>query len=236
MILIRTIIFRLGFWFVTGFYGIASILFIPLPYRFRYVFIVAWANMILKWLHLVCGVRYRVFGKENIPKEACVILSKHSSMWETLALPSIFHMPAIVVKRSLLRIPFFGWMLSMCEPIPIDRKKSSSAMKDVLLIGKQRLEKGRSILIFPEGTRGAGEYKIGGVLLAKKNHRQILPVAHNAGDFWSENHKNIKPGLISVLIGKPIDTQGKTLEELNHEVRDWIEAEVLKLKSEGADK
>ena len=137
-------------------------------------------------------------------------------------------MPAIVAKQSLRRVPFYGWMLSACEPITINRKKSSSAMKQVLKQGKSRLNKGRCILIFPEGTRvnptRKSEYKVGGVLLAKKNHKPILPVTHNAGDYWSNKSFKIKPGTITVIIGEIIEPYEKTLAETNDEVKTWIES------------
>ena len=117
-----------------------------------------------------------------------MILSKHSSTWETLSLTIIFDMPAIIAKKSLLKIPLFGWMLAMCKPIAIDREQSNSAMKEVLKQGKARLAEGRKVLVFPEGTRvppGQQEpYKPGGVLLAKRNRQKLLLVSHNAGLFW----------------------------------------------------
>ena len=226
ILFLRTLLFRVGFSLFTVIYGTISLLCFPLPAKWRFIFVLQWARLVTWWLWLSCGVRYQVVGKENIPKAPCVILSKHSSVWETLAFSFIFHMPAIVAKKSLLKIPFFGWMLAIFEPIAIDRNKTSSAMKQVLRQGKQCLEQGRKILLFPEGTRvppgEAREYKPGGALLAKRNHQKILPVSHNAGLFWSDKSFLIKPGTIIVTIGKFID--GQDIETLNKVTRDWIEA------------
>lgn len=224
---LRTVLFRLGFWAFTAFYGTLSLLCLPLPYRWRFAFVMQWARIMLWWLWLSCGVRYQILGKENIPQEACVVLCKHSSVWETLAASLFFHMPSIIAKKSLLKIPFFGWMLAMCEPIAINRRESSSAMKQVLQQGRSRLKKGRKILVFPEGTRvPPGEsrvYKPGGVLLAKRNHQKILMMSHNAGLFWSDKSFLIKPGKVIVTIGELLDTKGKDVETLNRITRDWIE-------------
>jgi 1-acyl-sn-glycerol-3-phosphate acyltransferase len=229
----RTYLFKLGFHLITGIYGTFSFIVQPLPYRYRFSYMTRWAKTILFWLKISCQVQYEIHGKENIPTVPCIILSKHSSVWETFCLPPLFNLPAVIVKQSLLKIPFFGWMLRMCEPIAIDRKQGSSAMKYVLTEGKARLEKGRSVMLFPEGTRVAhgekSEYKIGGVLLAKKTNRPILLVAHNAGKFWPFKHPVIYPGTITAVISELIQTEDKSVEELQSIMETWIENKVAEL-------
>jgi 1-acyl-sn-glycerol-3-phosphate acyltransferase len=125
-----------------------------------------WARVNLWALAVICGIRYRVTGAENIPAQACVVLSKHQSAWETLAFQMIFPPQVYVLKRELLWIPFFGWGLAMTSPVAIDRKAGMRALKQMLAQGADRLARGFWIVVFPEGTRTApgarGAYLAGG--------------------------------------------------------------------------
>jgi 1-acyl-sn-glycerol-3-phosphate acyltransferase len=140
----------------------------------------------------------------------------------------ICDMPAIVAKKALLKIPFFGWMLAMCKPIAIDREQGNLAMKQLLKHGKARLAEGKKVLVFPEGTRvppGQQEsYKPGGALLAKRNHQKLLLISHNAGLFWSNASFLIKPGVIIVTISPLMETRDKGIATLNEISMKWIES------------
>ena len=131
------------------------------------------------------GIDYEVRGRENIPAEPMVILSKHSSAWETLAYSSIFPPHVYVIKRELKWLPFLGWGLALISPIVINRADRKTAMTRMTRVGDERLKQGFSIMIFPEGTRmpvgKRGMYKLGGALLAAPTGARVLPVAHNAG-------------------------------------------------------
>ncbi len=121
-------------------------------------------------------MRYRVIGRENFPSRPCIVLSKHQSAWETLAYQVILPPQVWVLKRELLRVPFFGWGLAMMSPIAIDRGSASRALKQTLEQGRDRLSAGWWIVVFPEGTRIApgrrGRYHLGGAWLAGKTaHR-----------------------------------------------------------------
>lgn len=222
---IRTILFLLGLWVATVFFGLCAAPGYLMPYRWRYRLIIGgWGCFNSFWLFVTCGVRYKVIGRKNIPKKrAIVVLSKHASTWETIVLPVVLAQPSIVIKRQLLRIPGFGWGLGACEPIVIDRQQPKKAMQMILAQGKRYLSKGRQVLLFPEGTRSGGRYKVGGAVLAKEACVPILPVAHNAGDLWPRNHFIIKPGKIYLEFGELIDTRHKTAEELTEEVKRWVE-------------
>jgi len=117
----------------------------------------------------VCGIRYRVLGRENIPTEPCIVLAKHESAWETLALQVVLPPQVWVVKRELLWIPFFGWGLAMLSPIAIDRSEGTRSLRQMLVQARTRLKRGFWIIIFPEGTRSArgarGTYHAGGAWL-----------------------------------------------------------------------
>lgn len=243
----RTLLFLVGLWAVTAFSGLAAIPGYLMPYRWRYHLIIgSWGYFNCFWLFVTCGVRCKIIGRENIPKrKAFVALSKHSSTWETASLPVILNCPSIVVKRQLLSIPGFGWGLAICEPIVIDRKQPKKAMQMIINQGKRYLAKGRQVLLFPEGTRSHGEYKVGGAVLAKEAGVPILPIAHNSGDFWPRDRFIIKPGTIYLKFGELIETSNKTPEALTEEVKSWIEASIaefptnskksLKTKTEDAE-
>ena len=198
-----------------------------LPFRYRYTMIVWFTAWVLQVLKYICRINYHVQGLENIPENRTgVVLSKHQSTWETFYLPTVFHQAAIILKKELLWVPFFGWGLANVEPIAIDRKKKSSAMEQIIKKGKACLQAGRWILVFPEGTRipygKVGQYKAGGARLAIAAEAPIIPVAHNAGKFWSKRGFIKKPGTIQVVIGPLIETKNKTPDQVMTEVKTWI--------------
>ncbi|MBV6449136.1 MAG: 1-acyl-sn-glycerol-3-phosphate acyltransferase [Nitrosomonas sp.] len=192
--------------------------------------------LFLLW-HL-CGLRYRIIGAENIPKTPSIVLSKHQSAWETLAFQEIFPPQVWVLKKELLRIPFFGWGLAMTSPIAIDRSARKKALEQIVEQGKDRLKQGFWIVIFPEGTRippgQRGKYRIGGAWLATHTNVPVVPVAHNAGEFWGKNSFVKHPGTITVSIGQPIDPTGMEAGELNAQVEAWVEAEMLRISRDSS--
>ena len=145
----------------------------------------------------------------------------------------IFPPQVWVLKRELLFIPFFGWGLAMASPIAINRAAGREALKQLAAKGKERLKQGFFVVIFPEGTRVApgttGKYHIGGAWLAAQTKTPVVPVAHNAGEYWSKNSFLKRPGTITLSIGKPIDANGLKADELNQRVEAWIEKEMLLL-------
>ena len=156
-----------------------------------------------------------------------------------MAFQQIFPPQVWVLKRELLRIPFFGWGLAMTSPIAIDRASRGEALKQMLEQGKDRLQQGFWIVIFPEGTRmapgQAGKYRIGGAWLATHTGALVVPVAHNAGEFWGKNSFIKLPGTITVSIGVPINPAGMKPDELNVRVEAWIEAEVVRISGQGVN-
>lgn len=233
MIFLRSALFALGMWLYTPLFCILILLVAPFPAHTRYRYITIWARSMLWWLKVTCGTSYRVIGGENIPKQPCIILAKHQSTWETLAFQEIFPDQVWVLKRELLWIPFFGWGLALSSPIAIDRSAGREALKQLVAKGKERLLQGFFVVIFPEGTRIApgkrGKYHIGGAWLASHTATPVLPVAHNAGEFWGKRAFLKKPGVITVSIGKPIETAGLKPDEVNIQVENWIETEVAQL-------
>ncbi len=200
-----------------------SILF---PIRLRIGMIKLWIRINLAWLKLACGLGYEVEGLENIPEHGFIVMSKHSSTWETIAIQLWFRPMVWVVKRELIWIPFFGWGLKALDAIAINRGTGRQAIRQLVDEGRKRMDQGRIVMLFPEGTRVMpGQYKpfkLGGAILAQKTGYAILPIAHNAGEFWPR-HSWIKwPGKVKVVIGKPIDPAGKKPDQIIAEVEGWI--------------
>jgi 1-acyl-sn-glycerol-3-phosphate acyltransferase len=225
---IRSLLFTIIVNIYTIFYSFFCVLIWPLSFHARYKVIAFWTGSVIKLLKYLCYVDYKVSGLENIPaNHNGIIMSKHQSAWETFFLPTIFHEPAIIIKRELLWIPFFGWGLAIIEPIAINRNDQSSAMSQIINKGRKCLAAGRWILVFPEGTRIApgkvGKYRLGGARLATETGYPIIPVAHNAGVFWSKRKFIKKPGTVQVVIGPLIETKDRKPEEVLKEVKDWIE-------------
>ncbi|MDO9371675.1 MAG: lysophospholipid acyltransferase family protein [Gammaproteobacteria bacterium] len=224
---------------------ISTLIFAPLsvltgllPYRMRYRFITQWNRFNLWCVEKVCGLHYEVQGREHIPPGPCVILCKHQSAWETYALPCIFpQMLTWVCKRELLWIPFFGWGFAVLRPIAIDRNAGRKALEQLVAQGIDRLKRGRSVVIFPEGTRVApGEkrrYAIGGAMLAERSGYPVLPIAHNAGEFWPKRGFIKRPGAIHLVIGPVIESKGKSAAEINAQVEGWIESAMVRLPVPG---
>lgn len=201
----------------------------PAPFWARNRVSVIWSHLNLWLLKHICGLNYRVTGAENIPNEPCIFLAKHQSAWETIALFAILpHQVVWVLKRELMWLPIFGWALALNRPIAINRSAGRAAVRQMIEMGKDRLDKGHSVIIFPEGTRVAPgvrkRYGIGGSLLAEKTHHPVVPICHNAGIFWRRRDLCKYPGTIDVVIGKPYQTNGSTAQEINNQVEDWVES------------
>ena len=223
------------FWFLlTLIFGTLSLFLWPLSRRNRYGIVKYWAQSVTLLLRFCCGLSYQITGQENMPKnQGYIVISNHQSVWETLVFQKIFQWPVFLLKRELLWIPFFGYGLAMTWPIKIDRSKRGNALKTLLFEGKKRLENGANVIIFPEGTRikpeEIGEFKSGGVLLAKKCNVTIVPVFHNAGTFWGKNSFFKKKGCVSVVIGKPIDSSDIPVRDLTSQLQDWMHEQQDKL-------
>jgi 1-acyl-sn-glycerol-3-phosphate acyltransferase len=233
MLFLRSLLFFIGQVITAPIFTLVALLAMPLNPILRNDLISGWARSMLWWLKVTCNIHHEITGLENITDTPTIVLSKHQSAWETLAFQAIFPTQVYVLKRELLWIPIFGWGLAMSSPIAIDRSAGREALKKLVANGQARLNRGFWVVIFPEGTRIApgerSKYHIGGAWLATHTKTQVLPVAHNAGEYWAKNTFIKKPGVIKMHIGKPIQTAGLKADALNHQVEGWIEAEMLTL-------
>ena len=182
------------------------------------------------------GIRPKVIGLENMPKEPCIILAKHQSAWETMTLQDLVPDGAycvFVLKKELLRVPLVGWGLAAMKMISIDRAAGKDALEQVVSQGRERLEQGFYVILFPEGTRVAPgqkkRYKAGGAYLATRVGCKVVPIAHDAGELWPRQAFLKKPGTITVSIGPAFDATGMSEGEVNRRAEAWIEGEMHRI-------
>lgn len=230
MQLIGSILFSAMMLINTVLLAVAASFLILLPFHVRAKCIRPYAQFNVWLLKALCGIRYEVIGTENIPKTNYIIFANHQSTWETFALQLIFPPLSFVIKKELLYVPFFGFALAIFKPISIKRGTGRVALKQLISKGIDRLKAGIVVIIFPEGTRippdKKVEYKIGGGLLAEKSGYPVLPVAHNAGHYWPKRGFLKKRGVITVHIGKPIETQGRKAKDITQDAEDFIRSHI----------
>ena len=235
MMLLRSTLFSLSMIVTTIIASLILILMAPAPFVWRSRFSRAYAAYTVTMLKWLCGIRYEVEGRENIPDGSAIIFCKHQSTWETYALQVLFPPQCWVLKQELMWVPFFGWGMAMLRPISIDRSSGRKAIKQITEKGKQRLKDGIWVVTFPEGTRvPPGVHKrwgVGGALLAAKSGAPVVPVAHNAGEYWGRGSFVKRPGTIRVVIGKPIQTDGLSASEINKRGEAWMDETMARISS-----
>ncbi|MCB1784712.1 MAG: 1-acyl-sn-glycerol-3-phosphate acyltransferase [Chromatiaceae bacterium] len=229
MILLRSLIYFAVMALSVLIFGLVLTLFgWFLPQGFSDQVATAWGKVNLWLQKVLCDLGYRLHGAENLPQGPCIVMSKHQSTWETIALRGLLRpQQSWVLKIELTRIPVFGWGLRFARSIAIDRSAGRRAVFMVTEQGIERLAEGRCVIIFPEGTRTApGErrkYGLGGGVLAERSGFDVVPIAHNAGVFWRRRGVKKYPGTIQVVVGKPIPVNGRKAAEIMRDVEDWIE-------------
>jgi 1-acyl-sn-glycerol-3-phosphate acyltransferase len=206
-----------------------------LPYSAQFAIARSWARILFWVLERLCGLTFTVEGRERIPPGNHIVMSNHTSAWETVAQFLIFPPQVWVLKRELLWIPFVGWGLKLLRPIAINRGEGHRSVNQVVEQGKARLKDGLWIIIFPEGTRvvagATRKFGVSGALLAIASGKSVVPLSHNAGTFWPRRGFLKKPGTIRVVIGEPIESIGKKPRELSEEVKQSIEAGLARIAS-----
>jgi len=193
----------------------------------------SYTRVMLKWVEWSLGITYEVEGWEHVPRGPAIIMAKHQSAWETLFMESRFPPQCWIIKKELLWLPFVGWGLYAIRCIAIDRSSGHSARDQIVEQGTERLKQGMWVSIFPEGTRVApgkvGRYGIGGALLATRTGTPILPIAHNAGEYWPRYAFRKHAGCVKVVIGAPIATAGRDVVSVNNELQEWIEGQMRRI-------
>ena len=226
MIVIRSTIFYLGYLssgIIASFLACVIGPFLRLEDRLK--LFSQWPKFANWFLHISCGIKVEVIGKENLPTEPCVIVSNHQGQWETYSMQYLFHPMCTLLKKELLYIPLWGWAMKMLNPIAINRNKPKEAILQTLEEGSDRLKKGMYVLLFPEGTRvkagRVGKYARSSFELAKRNGVMVLPLCHNSGDCWPAHKFIKKPGKITLIIGEPFYVEDS--KQSASDVQEWVE-------------
>ena len=194
-----------------------------------------WAAIILRQ---TVKIKHQIKGQQFIQNRPVIYAMKHQSVWETLIPNHILPFPAYILKKELILLPIFGWYLYFLKMLPINRKKGTQELKKLIECTRQRLQQGRSIIIFPEGTRVSpgeqGTYQRGIAFLYEKLNVPVVPVALNSGLYWPK-HKFLKlPGTITLEFLPPIPP-GLPKKEFMEKLTDAIETKSLELIKKGED-
>jgi 1-acyl-sn-glycerol-3-phosphate acyltransferase len=234
MQLLGSLVFMLYFLLATLLWSVVVACMGLIPYARRFRAVTAWARSVMYVLRVTCGLSFEVEGADNFPGDtAVVIMQKHSSVWETIA--GTIYCPAHtwVLKRELMLIPVLGFALLVMRVIPINRKGRRTAINQVIAKGTDRLRQGINVMIYPEGTRVQpgrnGRFGRSGSFLATSAGVPVVPIAHNAGDFWARHSLIKHRGRVKVVIGKPIATSGRSAEEVNDEAVRWMDETMIRI-------
>jgi 1-acyl-sn-glycerol-3-phosphate acyltransferase len=218
---IRLTLFQLYFWTWSALINLAFLPALLMPRQVVVHGMEIWAKVCFWGVRHIVGLDFEVRGRENLPAGPAIYAVKHMSMWETIAQHILLRDPAIIMKRELLVVPFYGWYARKCEMIVIDRDGHAAALRNMIRTARERIAAGRPIVIFPEGTRklpgDAPDYKSGVAALYTSLHVPCVPVALNSGQFWGRKGINPRPGRIVLEILPPIApglARGRFMEDL----------------------
>ncbi len=208
----------------------------PFTRPLRYKIAEFWASCTLILADKICGISYSVSGIENITLEKnAIVLCKHQSAWETIFLVANLPPASILLKKSLLWIPFWGWAMTTLKPIAINRATPKEALAQLLKQGAKRLQEGYWVIMYPEGTRTSpgehGKFSASGSLLAQRTGYPIIPIAHNAGEFWPRNSFLKYPGVIQVKIGTAIAVENRKSRDINAEAETWVKVAMQEIET-----
>jgi 1-acyl-sn-glycerol-3-phosphate acyltransferase len=229
---LRSLAFNAGWYLGTAVIAIVGLPLLLAPSRW----VVAWARLwivfVLWWLRVTVGLTHRVVGRENLPAGPAILACKHQSSWETLSFTLLFDDIAIVMKRELVFIPVVGWAMARAGNIAVARGDGTSALRGLVKQAKAAIAEGRSIVIFPEGTRVApGDrrpYQVGAAALYRQLGVPVVPMALNSGLFWGRRQWIKRPGVLTLEILPPIPP-GLSREAFMQTLQDKIEGATTRL-------
>ena len=236
MIYLRSVLFNVVFYVNLALFLVLGSGFYFTPRKWSIRALQVWAKASLFWLRVSAGIRMEVRGHENIPQGPCLVAGKHQSFWETFAILPLLDDPAMVLKKELTYIPFFGWFIYKFRMIPVERSAGTQALRALVHAAEQAVANGRQVVIMPEGTRRAPDdppdYKPGAAALYAKLAVPCVPFALNSGLFWPRRQFLRRPGTI-VLSFLPAIPPGLNRKLFQSRLETEIEDETRKLVGEG---
>lgn len=239
MIFLRSLLFNLFFWLWTTVFLILCLPLLPAPPIVSYHIGVIWTRVSFFALKWICGITYELRGLENLPPDPVLVACKHQSAWDTMIFALIRRHPSFVMKRSLKRIPLFGWFLARSGMVAIDRGAGASALKDMLREARKAVAAGRSVVIFPEGTRTSPgkslPYHPGVFALYRDLALPTVPIALNSGFYWGRDAFVKRPGRIVFDILPPMPP-GLPRKKFMADLEKLIENRSADLLAEGRKK
>ena len=239
MTLVRSLVFNALFYLNTVIFLILGLPTFLMPYTAIVWVAKTWGRVNLMLLRVIVGLRCEVRGREKISSGPLIVASKHQSAWETVALMPLFDSPLFIVKRELMWIPVFGWLMRKGRMVAIDRRATVQAVHAMVEGARAELSRGRQLIMFPEGTRrpvGAEpRYKAGVAHLYAAQGVPCLPVALNSGLFWPRRSLKLRPGTVVVEILDPIPP-GLDKKAFLRRLEDAIETATARLVEEGRAK
>lgn len=238
LLLLRSLAFNIAF-FAWAF--VSAILFIPffiIPTSTVQKVGTPWAKVCLWFARVFCGITYEIRGREYMQPSAVIYASKHQSAWDTIIFHALFSRLSFVLKKELLKLPFWGWYLWRMKMIAINRAAGASSIKQLARDGKAVIAANRPIVIFPEGTRtkpGATPiYHPGVIALYNQLAVPVVPVALNSGVYWGKNAFFKTPGKIILEFLPPIPP-GLPKQEFMARLQNAIETASQKLLLESCE-
>ena len=231
MVFFSSLLYTALFFFSVVIYG--SFLLLPSPIvneKLKWQTINAFVRANFYMCKAICRLDYKVVGLKNIPKKPCIVFLKHSSIYEMFFALFFFQPSSYVAKYELMFVPILRGAIKALKCIPVKRGQGRKEVSKVVSQGKKYINEGRWVVVCPEGTRmlhgKTRRYGVSGALLAQGTNLPVLPVAHNAGYYWGRRSLIKRPGTITFSVGRQIETNGLSIDEINNQAQDWIEKEI----------
>jgi 1-acyl-sn-glycerol-3-phosphate acyltransferase len=225
MIVARSLVFVLVFYVWSTLCGLAMTPLLWGPRRWMLKAMAIWGAVVIALLRAICDIRVEFRGREHLPVGKALVAAKHQCMFDTMGPLTVFPDACYVMKKELLRIPFYGWFCLKAGMVEIDRQGGSGALRKLIVDARARLLASRQLVIFPEGTRtppGANSpYQPGVAGLYRDLGLPCTPMATNSGAHWPPHGLLRRPGVIVYEFLEPIPPglhRGAFMRELEHRI------------------
>ena len=236
MIALRSALFNIVFYINTALFVVLGVEFFLAPRKWAIRALQAWASTSLWLLRVLVDIKIEVRGLAHVPHGACLVAGKHQSAWETFAILPYLDDPAMVVKKELTYIPFYGWFMHKFRMIGVERSAGPAALRDLIARAKEEIARGRQIVIMPEGTRRAPgdppDYKPGAAAVYRALNVPCVPFALNSGLYWPRRKFLRYPGTVVLEFLPPIPA-GLPRKEFQARLQEQIETATASLVAEG---